>query len=94
MKTIFTGLDYNEDYKILVQTVRQYGENVPPLINAYMNLSPSMKTFGTAVNEKFGEVLETGIIVTIDDIYEVKRDRHIETYVKDKDENSQWPVPE
>ncbi|QGY43384.1 GNAT family N-acetyltransferase [Maribellus comscasis] len=93
MKKVFNGSDYKEDYKILIQTVRQYGENVPPLINAYMNLSPSMKTFGTAVNEKFGEVLETGIIVTIDDIYEVKRDRHIETYVKDKD-NSQWPAPE
>ena len=93
MKKVFIGEDYKEDYKILIQTVRQYGENVPPLINAYMNLSPSMKTFGTAVNEKFGEVLETGIIVTIDDIYEVKRDRHIETYVKDKD-NSQWPAPE
>jgi len=93
MRKIFTGEDYKEDYKILIQSVRQYGENVPPLINAYMNLSPSMKTFGTAVNEKFGEVLETGIIVTIKDIYDVKRDRHIETYVKDK-ENSQWPTPE
>ena len=93
MKKIFTGADYKEDYKILIQSVRQYGENVPPLINAYMNLSPSMKTFGTAVHEEFGNVLETGIIVTIDDIYEVKRDRHIETYVQGK-ENSQWPDPE
>lgn len=93
MKQIFTGADYNEDYRILVQNVRQFGENIPPLINAYMNLSPSMKTFGTAVNEKFGEVLETGIIVTIEDIYEVKRDRHIETYIQTK-ENGEWPVPE
>ena len=92
MEKIFTGDNYKEDYKILVQRVRQYGENVPPLINAYMNLSPSMKTFGTAVNDEFGDVLETGIIVTIDDIYEVKRDRHIETYVQGK-ENSQWPEP-
>ncbi len=93
MKKIFNGANYNEDYKILVQTVRQYGENVPPLINAYMNLSPSMKTFGTVKNEKFGNVLETGIIVTIDDIYGVKRDRHIETYIQDK-ENGEWPEPE
>jgi hypothetical protein len=93
MKKIFVGADYNEDYRILVQNVRQFGENVPPLINAYMNLSPSMKTFGTAVNEKFGEVLETGIIVTIKDIYEVKRDRHIETYIQTK-ENGEWPTPE
>jgi hypothetical protein len=93
MQKIFIGKDYNEDYKILVQAVRQYGENVPPLINAYMNLSPSMKTFGTVNNEKFGNVLETGIIVTIKDIYEVKRDRHIETYIQDK-EDDEWPTPE
>jgi len=94
MQQIFTGKDYNEDYRILVQNVRQFGENIPPLINAYMNLSPSMKTFGTAVNEKFGEVLETGIIVTIKDIYEVKRDRHIETYIQQTKENGEWPTPE
>jgi hypothetical protein len=93
MKRLFVGENYQEDYKILVQNVRQFGENIPPLINAYMNLSPSMKTFGTVNNQNFGNVLETGIIVTIDDIYQVKRDRHIETYIKDK-ENGEWPVPE
>jgi hypothetical protein len=89
MKNIFSGKNYSENYRILIQKVREYGENIPPLFNAYMNLSPSMKTFGTAINEKFGKVLETGIIVTIKDIYEIKRDRHIETYIQDK-ENSQW----
>jgi hypothetical protein len=93
MKKIFSGGNYNEDYKNLVKMVRQYGENIPPLINAYMNLSPSMKTFGTVNNEKFGNVLETGIIVTISDIYQVKRDRHIETYIHDK-ENDEWEDPE
>lgn len=92
MKAVFNGKNYSEDYKILVQTVRSYGENIPPLINAYMNISPSMKTFGTAVNENFGGVLETGIIVTIKDIYQVKYDRHIETYIQDK-ENSEWEEP-
>lgn len=88
MKNLFVGENYKEDYKILFQTVRQYGENVPPLINAYMNLSPSMKTFGTSKNKEFGEVLETGIIVTIEDIYSIKVDRHIETYIKDKETDS------
>ena len=92
MKKLFKGENYKEDYKILLQSVRQFGENVPPLINAYMNLSPSMKTFGTSKNIEFGEVLETGIIVTIEDIYSFKVDRHIETYIKDK-ENEQWPEP-
>ena len=84
MEQLFDGKDYTEDYKILVQSVRAFGENVHPLINAYMNLSPSMKTFGTINNEKFGNVLETGIILTISDIYDAKVDRHIETYIKDK----------
>ena len=92
MEKLFCGENYKEDYKILLQSVRQYGENVPPLINAYMNLSPSMKTFGTSVNREFGEVLETGIIVTIEDIYSFKVDRHIETYIKDK-EMGEWPEP-
>lgn len=92
MQKLFTGNNYNDDYKILVQSVRQFGENIPPLVNAYMNLSPSMKTFGTIKNEKFGNVLETGIIVTIKDIYDVKVDRHIETYIKDK-ENDEFSTP-
>lgn len=93
MKKLFNGKNYNEDYKILVQNVRAFGENIPPLVNAYMNLSPSMKTFGTIRNEVFGNVLETGIIVTIEDIYGFKVDRHIETYIKGK-EDSEWETPE
>lgn len=93
MTSIFTGNDYKEDYKILVQAVRQFGENIPPLFNAYMNLSPSMKTFGTVLHKGFGNVLETGIIVTVDDIYEVKRDRHIETFLRTKDTET-WLLPE
>jgi len=92
MKSIFTGKNYKENYRILTQQVRQFGENIPPLINAYMNLSPSMKSFGTAINNTFGNVLETGIIVTIKDIYQVKYDRHIETYLQDKS-SDEWELP-
>ncbi len=90
MEDTFNGGSYKEDYKILTQKVRDFGENIPPLINAYMNLSPSMKTFGTVLNDEFGDVEETGIIVTIKDIYEAKKDRHIETYLKDKLGNDKW----
>ena len=93
MRELFNGGDYAEDYKILVQAVRQCGENIPPLFNAYMNLSPSMKTFGTVLHEQFGKVLETGIIVTVNDIYVVKKDRHIETYLRNK-ETENWLLPE
>lgn len=74
----FDGLPYKEGYRVLNQKIRQLGENIPPLINSYMNLSPSMRTFGTAVNDLFGDVEETGIMVTISDIYESKKHRHIE----------------
>jgi len=84
MEKIFCGKNYKENYSILTQNVRKHGENIPPLVNAYMNLSPSMKTFGTVINNFFGAVEETGIIVTIKDIYEAKKGRHIETYLKNK----------
>jgi hypothetical protein len=74
------GLGYKEGYRVLNGFVRERGENIPPLINSYMNLSPSMKTFGTAMNADFGDVEETGILVTIDDIYEEKKARHVNTY--------------
>jgi hypothetical protein len=77
-----SGLDYKDAFKILNQSVRNLGENIPPLVNIYMNLSPTMKTFGTAANPHFGDVEETGIIITIDDIYDEKKVRHIQSYKK------------
>jgi hypothetical protein len=74
-------LDYTEGYKLMNKIVRSLGENIPPLFNSYMNLSPTMKTFGTAVNPHFGAVEETGIMVTIKDIYPSKKDRHINSFL-------------
>ena len=76
------NLDYKEGHKILNVRVRALGENIPPLINSYMNLSPTMRTFGTSLNEHFGDVEETGILVTLKDMYESKVGRHINTYTK------------
>lgn len=87
MGILFSGKNYQENYKTLVSEVRRRGENIPPLVNAYMNLSPTMRTFGTILNEHFGGVEETGIILTIKDIYNAKVDRHIETYIRQKDDD-------
>ena len=78
------GLPYKEGHSILNKNVRALGENIPPLVNAYSNLSATMKTFGTASNPTFGDVEETLIIVTVADIYESKKDRHINTYRQEK----------
>jgi len=82
LESFFTGADYQENYKILVHEIRNHNEHIPPLVNAYMNLSPTMTTFGTAINHEFGEVEETGIMIKIPDIYPRKKERHLTTYMR------------
>ena len=86
LKAIFCEDDFRADYKILNTEVRKLGYNIPPLVNAYMNLSPTMKLFGTAINYGFGDVEETGILIAVDEILEEKRMRHIDTFVKEHPE--------
>jgi len=84
MKDLFSGDNYKDDYKILNTEVRKFGINIPPLISAYMSLSPTMRVFGTAINEEFGRVEETGILINFDEIFEEKKQRHIESFLKEK----------
>lgn len=80
------GKEYKDGHAILNKRVRALGENIPPLVNAYSNLSSTMLSFGTAINPTFGGVEETGILVTIADIYPSKSERHIATYIKELEE--------
>ncbi len=82
LEKIFCKESFKEDYKILNTEVRKLGYNIPPLVNAYMGLSPTMRMFGTAINYGFGDVEETGILIAVDEILEEKRIRHIESFVK------------
>lgn len=82
LEATFSGGSFKEDYKILNTLVRELGHNIPPLVNAYMSLSPSMRMFGTAINDEFGDVEESGIFLAIDDIFEEKKRRHIESFRK------------
>lgn len=80
LEKLFSGADFKEDYRILNHAVRAHGVNIPPLVNAYMSLSPTMRMFGTAINHEFGEVEESGIFFAISEIFESKKNRHIGTY--------------
>ena len=81
MRRIFPeGNSFKDDYKILNQEVRALGFNIPPLVNSYMSLSPTMRMFGTAINDEFGDVEESGILIAIDEILEEKKKRHVDTY--------------
>ena len=82
MARIFIENDFKADYRILNTEVRHRGFNIPPLVNAYMSLSPTMRVFGTAINHEFGNVEETGILIAVDEILEEKRMRHIDTFAE------------
>ena len=74
--------DFKSDYRNLKDAVRRLGTTIPPLINTYMNSSPTMKMFGTAVNKEFSDVEETGILISFNEMYPEKRDRHKEPYMR------------
>lgn len=86
LRALFCEDDFKSDYRILNREIRRLGYNIPPLVNAYMGLSPTMKLFGTAINYGFGDVEETGILIAVDEILEEKRVRHIDSYIKEHPE--------
>ena len=86
LERLFCEYSFKEDYKILNREVRKLGYNIPPLVNAYMGLSPTMKMFGTAINYGFGDVEETGILIAVDEILEEKRIRHIDSFIREHPE--------
>ena len=84
MDSILTEKEFKNDYKLLNAEVRRLGENIPPLVNSYMSLSPTMKTFGGGINHEFSEAEETCILIAFDEIHEAKKARHIESFIKEK----------
>lgn len=86
LKAILCKDNFHDDYRILNREIRALGYNIPPLVNAYMNLSPTMKLFGTAINYGFGDVEETGILIAIDEIFEEKRVRYIDSFAQSNPE--------
>ena len=86
LAALFCKDSFKEDYKILNCEIRKAGYNIPPLVNAYMSLSPTMRMFGTAINYGFGDVEETGILIAVDEILAEKRIRHIESFIASEPE--------
>ena len=86
LAAIFCDDDFKADYRNLNREVRLRGYNIPPLVNAYMGLSPTMRMFGTAINYGFGDVEETGILIAVDEILDEKRVRHIDSFAQEHPE--------
>ena len=79
-QSLFTEASIEENFKLLLNTVRQMNTVVPPLFVAYLHLCPTLRYFGNAANDEFGDVYETGIMVPLDEIDSAKRDRHIGSF--------------
>ena len=86
LEQLFCKNSFKDDYRCLNSEIRKLGYNIPPLVNAYMSLSPTMKLFGTAINYGFGDVEETGILIAVDEILEDKRVRHIDSFIREHPE--------
>jgi hypothetical protein len=73
----FRGLNYADGYRLLKKMLGECGEHIPPLVNAYMRLSRTMRTFGSTVNAGLGNVVDTGLLITVEDIAEEKQERYL-----------------
>jgi len=69
LQSIITQQSFKDEKKALQNYLSQYGENIQPLVDIYMSLSLTMKTFGTAHHKEFGDTYETGILININDIH-------------------------
>lgn len=74
--------DAQANYKMLQKAVRNEGETIPPMFNAYIGLTDTMRTFGTTIDPEFGYTFETGIMITMADLLETKRKRYIDPYLE------------
>lgn len=81
---MFNANDFKENYRILNTEVRKLGVNIPPLVNSYMNLSPSMIYLGTGINDEFANIYDSGILIAFDELYPEKKKRHVDSFLKEE----------
>ena len=93
MDSLLYEKEFKDDYKLLNAEVRKRGVNIPPLVNSYMSLSPTMKMFGGGINHEFSEAEETCILINFDEIHEAKVERHINSFIKEKIDNIRERFP-
>ena len=78
---LFKGLSFKEGYKVLKAEITKMGVFIPPLVNTYMNLSPTMDYYGTGINDEFGDVYDSGLLINFEEMYPEKRERHAASFM-------------
>ena len=93
IRLILSKDELKDDYRLLKEAVRNRGTSIPPLVNSYMNISPTMKMLGTAVNKEFSDVEETAILVCFDEMFDDKKSRHVNTFLEELHERARKRFP-
>ena len=81
-QVVLTEKNAEANYKALQKTIRHIGTTVPPMFNAYIGLTDTLRMFGSMIDPDFGGTYESAIMLTMDDLTESKRQRYIEPYVQ------------
>ncbi len=76
-EVLFDGLGFEDGYRVLKREIKALGERIPPMINSYMMLAPTMQYFGSTVDEDFAGAIESAILVAVDEMSEEKKARHM-----------------
>ncbi len=79
-QVVLTEKTARDNYKALQKTVRNIGTTVPPMFNAYIGLTDTLKMFGTMIDPDFGGTYESAIMLTMNDLITSKKERYIEPY--------------
>jgi hypothetical protein len=69
--------DFERDFKLIAQYIRNLGYSVPPLVTAYTGLASKITTFGTTINPELNNSYETGLMIDIKDVYPSKMERYV-----------------
>ena len=65
---LFTHDDYKADFRELNKALLSRGMYLPPILKSYMNLTATLKYYGAALNDEFGNVVEMAIKLHMPDI--------------------------
>jgi hypothetical protein len=81
-KKLYIEKDSSGNYKELQKAIRAQGETIPSMFHAYIGLTDTMRVFGSIFDADFGDVYETGIMITMDDLLETKKMRYVVPYIQ------------
>lgn len=73
---VLVGANWRDDLRFLQNEARRLGSRVPPLLRAYVSLSPTLRTFGVTRDPELSAIEEVAILVKVSEIRRQTRRRY------------------